>query len=63
MDGIFPFAVPSVYQKVPVGATLGRPQILPKQNLSPSGEMQMIFLRKNPKIYVFRRAIADRPYD
>ena len=27
-----------------VGATIGRPQILPKQNLSPQGENAIIFL-------------------
>ena len=34
-----------------VGATMGRPQILPKQNLSPQGENAGIFLgeiRKSP---------------
>ena len=34
-----------------VGATIGRPQILPKQNLSPQGENAIIFLgeiRKSP---------------
>ena len=34
-----------------VGATIGRPQILPKQNLSPQGENAVIFLgeiRKSP---------------
>ena len=45
-----------------VGAIMDRPQILPKQNLSPQGEKFGYFPSGNPKNYVFRRAINDRPY-
>ena len=41
---------------------MDRPQILPKQNLSPQGENMVIFLRKIRKTTFFRRAINDRPY-
>ena len=40
-------------EKVPVGATLGRPWILPKQNPSPQGENTVIFLRKIRKTTFF----------
>ena len=46
-----------------VGATIGRPQILPKQNLSPQGEKTVIVLSNNPKNYVFRRTSDARPYN
>jgi len=44
-----------------VGAIIDRPQILPKQNLSPQSEHNF-FPSGNPKIFDFRRAISDRPY-
>ena len=40
-------------KKAPVGATLGRPWILPKQNPSPQGENAVIFLRKIRKTTFF----------
>ncbi|MBR5292978.1 MAG: hypothetical protein IKU32_08735 [Clostridia bacterium] len=40
-------------KKVPVGATLGRPWILPKQNPSPQGENTVIFLREIRKTTFF----------
>ena len=43
-------------KKVPVGATLGRPWILPQQNPSPQGEKYGYFPSENPKNAVFRRA-------
>jgi hypothetical protein len=39
-----------------VGATIGRPQILPKQNLSPQGENSV------PNFCEFRRTSDARPY-
>jgi hypothetical protein len=51
-----------VCQKKGVGATIGRLQILPKQNLSLRGEKTGYFPSENPKNIVFRRAINDRPY-
>ena len=36
-----------------VGATIGRPQILRKQNLSPQGENTVIFLGKIRKSSIF----------
>jgi hypothetical protein len=36
-----------------VGATIGRPQILHRQNLSPQGEKTVIFLRKIRKTKFF----------
>jgi hypothetical protein len=35
---------------------------LPKQNPSPQGEKYGYFPSENPKNFVFRRAINDRPY-
>ena len=49
-------------QSVPVGATLGRPRILSKQNPSPQGEKYDYFPSENPKNSVFRRASEARPY-
>ena len=48
-----------------VGATIGRPQILPKQNLSPQGENVVIFLgeiRKSP-IFGGRAMRAPTEFD
>ena len=45
-----------------VGATIGRPQILSKQNLSPQGEKDGYFPSENPKIKDFRRTSNARPY-
>jgi hypothetical protein len=47
-------------KKVVVGAIIDRPQILPKQNLSPQGENMLIFLRKIRKTAFFggRSSIA-----
>jgi hypothetical protein len=39
--------------KVPVGAIIDRPWILPKQNPSPQGENKVIFLRKIRKTEFF----------
>ena len=43
----------SMSKKVVVGAIIDRPQILPKQNLSPQGENTLIFLRKIRKTAFF----------
>jgi hypothetical protein len=40
-------------KKLIVGAIIDRPQILPKQNLSPQGENTLIFLRKIRKTAFF----------
>ena len=46
----------------PVGATLGRPWILFKQNPPPQGGKYGYVPSENPKNYVFRRASEARPY-
>ena len=43
----------SLSKKLIVGAIIDRPQILPKQNLSPQGENTLIFLRKIRKTAFF----------
>ena len=45
-----------------VGATLGRPRILPVQNPSPPGETYGYSPSENPKNHVFRLASEARPY-
>jgi hypothetical protein len=49
-------------KKGSVGATIGRPQILPKQNLSPQGEKSNYASSGNPKNFLFRRTSNARPY-
>jgi hypothetical protein len=46
-------ADPPVCQKVPVGAIIDRPWILPKQNPSPQGENKVISLREIRKTEFF----------
>ena len=41
---------------------IARPQILPKQNLSPQVEKDGYFPSENPKIKDFRRTSNARPY-
>ena len=45
--------ISSLSKKLIVGAIIDRPQILPKQNLSPQGENTLIFLRKIRKTAFF----------
>jgi hypothetical protein len=47
------FTGSSLSKKLIVGAIIDRPQILPKQNLSPQGENTLIFLRKIRKTAFF----------
>ena len=46
----------SVSKKVCRGGASTRPQILPKQNLSPQGEKSDYFPSENPKNFVLWRA-------
>jgi hypothetical protein len=48
-------------RKAIVGAIIDRPRIL-EENPSPQGEKTGYFPAENPKNFVFRRAITDRPY-
>ena len=56
---IVPF---SVSKKAVVGATLGRPQILQSKICRRKAKKQGYFPSGNPKNYVFRRAVDNRPY-